>query len=241
MRTFLIIVIGLMSFGCKQNQASIQLDSRDYYTNNEDSFGFLVFDRSLVDSFFKNYSPIKYKNDKLKNAVTKLLNLDTPILLTGKNTFVKHSEEPEFSDYELATDVLEAINEKDGEKYFEACVNYLFFFDCLPNEFRYKWVQTQSGDFEFNATFFNYLRTQCALFDKIIYGQIGTWDKHVDSVFKHRIFNEITAENAVAIKGTILSDPIFNDLRFKADKENFISFLDKTAKKEWRLFLFDKN
>jgi len=97
------------------------------------------------------------------------------------------------------------------------------------------------GDFEFNVTFFNRLRTNCKVFDKIIYGETGYWDKSIQSVFRHDIFNEITAENAKLIKNCVIKDTAFSDTRLKTDKDNFIYFLDQTIQNKWRLLLIDKN
>jgi hypothetical protein len=228
-------------FGCGQNRTFIEHASADYYSNNEDHFGFLIFDKAKIDTFFKEYSPIQSQNEKVKSGFTQLQKADTNIPVVDTLNWDKHSDNPKPSDYELAKSVLKATNEKDGEQYFQGSIAYLFFFDCLPKEFQYKWVQTRLGDFEFNVTFFNRLRTKCKVFDKIIYGETGYWDKNIQSVFIHDIFNEINKENALQIKECILQDTAFSDTRLKADKDNFIMFLDMAIQDKWRLFLTDKN
>jgi hypothetical protein len=243
MRTLSIIttILTFSVFGCGQNQTFMEHAASDFYSNNEDHFGFLIFDKAKIDTFFKEYSPITLQNDKIKNAFMELQN--TYINTIGADTidWSKHTDKPEPTDYELAKSALKATNGKDGENYFEGSFSYLFFFDCLPNEFQNKWVQTRSGNFEFNVTFFNRLRTKCTVFDEIIYGQTGHWDNNIKSVFKHDIFNEIKKGNAQQIKDCILQDTSFSDNRLKADKDNFIMFLDMVIQDKWRLFLLDKN
>ena len=214
--------------------------SSNYYTNNEDKFGFLIFDGEKVDTFFKEYSPIQFKNDKLDSSFRKLLNTDFTFE-ADRIKFNKHTRSPNASDYELAKNVLTATTDKDGEKYFGSSLNYLFFFECLPDEFQKKWTQTSLGDFEFNVTFFNLLRTKCKVFDDHIYGSIGYWDKDIKTVFQDRIYNEITASKAKLIKDCINQHTAFKDKRLQPDKDNFVLFLDLVINKSWRLFLIDKN
>ena len=242
MRTLpIILLLTLVMFGCGQNQNHMEKASSNFYTNNEDHFGFLVFDKSQVDTFFEEYLPIQFQNVRIQKAFEKLQKADTANFTTGTLKFSTHTNEPTFSDYDLAIKVLRATNEKNGEKYFPGSVTYLFFFNCLPTQFHNKWTQTRLGDFEFNVTFFNLLRTKCQVFDKHIYGDTGYWDKSIQQVFKHDIFNEITSENAQLIKNCISSDTAFNDDRLRTDKDNFILFLDKVIQNKWRLFLIDKN
>jgi len=91
-------------------------------------------------------------------------------------TFFRHTKRPQASDYELAKAVLQAAMGKGRKQYLQECINYLFFFKCLPDDFHNKWTQVQSGDFEFNVTFFSLLRTNCTVLNKDIYGDIGYWD-----------------------------------------------------------------
>jgi len=138
MRTLSIILL-LMSitlFGCGQDQSFMEHTSTEFYTNNEDHFGFLVFDKSRVDTFFQNYTPVEIKNLKLKTAFINLLDSDTIPSATDTFNFFTHTDKPKYSDYQLAKNVLKATSEKDGEKYFQGSATYLFFFDCLPNELR---------------------------------------------------------------------------------------------------------
>lgn len=243
MRTpsFIILVFTASIFGCGQNQSFKEHASSKFYSNNEDHFGFLVFDKAKIDTFFNVYLPIQLQNDKLKNAFTQLQGDDTNSLISNSLDWSSHTDQPKQSDYELAKNVFKAFNEKDDEKYFHESLTYLFFFDCLPDYFQNKWAQKRLGDFEFNVSFFNRLRTQCKVFDKIIYGEIGYWDKNIQFIFKHDIFNEINRENAEIIKKCIVQDTAFNDNRLKADKSNFLMFLEMVVQNKWRLFLIDKN
>jgi hypothetical protein len=237
----ILMLTTFATIGCGQNQASMKHAPSDYYSNNEDKFGFLVFDKLQVDTFFLNYSPIEFNNGRLREACNNLLNFGTINKESKIVDFSRNTRVPTSSDYELASDVLRATNEKDGEKYFYGSVKYLFFFNCLPNKFRYKWSQTLLGDFEFNVTFFNLIRTHCKVFDKTIYGDTGYCDENIQSVFEYDVLSEISVENARVIKDCIVNDAAFSDARIKSDKENFIMFLDKVVQKQWRLFLLDNN
>ena len=214
--------------------------SSDYYTNNEDKFGFLVFDKQKVDTFFRKYSPIQFKNAKLDSSL-KALSESKMYNVTGEIRFSKHTRSPNPSDYELASEVLKSTTKNDGERYFGGSLNYLFFYECLPDTFENKWAQTSLGDFEFNVTFFNRLRTKCKVFDDHIYGNAGYWDKNINTVFQAIIYNEITADKAKLIKDCISQDTAFSDKRLQPDKDNFIYFLDQVIDEKWRLLLIDKN
>lgn len=214
--------------------------SSNFYTTNEDKFGFLVFDKQKVDTFFKWYLPLKDNKKQLDSSFKKMLLADTTVE-TVNVRFSKHTHSPNNSDYQLAKNVLAATGEKEGEKYFGSSLNYLFFFESLPDGFQNKWTQTSLGDFEFNATFFNLLRTKCKVFDDFIYGSTGHWDKSIQSVFHGESLNEITADNAKLIKECINQDAAFEDKRLQPDKGNFLFFLDQVIDKKWRMFLTDKN
>lgn len=236
-----ILLSTLILFGCGNPQSFTEQAAADFYENKEDHFGTLVFDRAKVDTFFQRYSPVHWQNDNLKVAFEQLQKKASDTLVARNKDWDKHTDSPASPDYALAGNVLGTINNKERETYFQDQLTYLFFFDCLPGEFQYKWVQTRLGDFEWNTTFFNRLRINCKLFDEIIYGKTGYWDENIRSVFKHDIFNEITKENARLIKACIISDTAFNDNRLKTEKDNFIMFLDKVTEDKWRLFLIDKN
>ncbi|WP_205573382.1 hypothetical protein, partial [Flavisolibacter nicotianae] len=241
MRTLpFILLLTLAMVSCGQNQNFMEYASSDYYTNNEDKFGFLVFDKEKVDTFFSEYSPPQFRNGKLDSCFKRLSESQSSVV-TGEMRFSKHTRSPNISDYDLAGKVLAATTKNDGEKYFGSSLHYLFFFECLPDTFQKKWVQTSLGDFEFNVTFFNRLRTKCKVFDDHIYGNTGYWDKNIKTVFRDEIFNEITADKAKLIKNCINQDSAFNDKRLQPDRDNFIHFLDQVIQKKWRLLLIDKN
>ncbi len=213
--------------------------SSNYYTNNEDKFGFLVFDRMKADSFSKRYSPVQVENKKLDSSFKELT--EKYYSFETNKRYSKHTLSPDKSDYELAMAVLKAGNGKDDKVYFQGALDYLFFYECLPDEFRSKWVQTGLGDFEFNVTFFNRLRMECEVFDDHIYGNTGYWDEKLKAILQDHIYTEITADNAKLIKDCINQNTAFNDDRLQPDKDNFIHFLEQAINKKWRLFLIDKN
>jgi hypothetical protein len=225
---------------CGQSQSHMENTSSNYYSNNEDKFGFLVFDRQKVDNFFKEYLPLNANKDKLDSIFIKLLLADTTFPTTSIR-FSKHTSSPNSSDYQLAKNVLTATSEQGGEKYFGSSVNYLFFFKSLPDQFQNKWTQTSFGDFKINVTFLNLLRTKCKVFDDHIYGNTGYWDKNIQTVFVGENLNEVTADKAKLLKDCINHNAAFNDERLQPDKDNFIFFLDRVIEEKWRLFLTDKN
>ena len=214
----------------------------EFYDNNQDQFTFLVFDKSKVDTFMLRHEPLDYSSMTIKKDILSLtkLNFDSTIS-NDLSSFIKNSEAPNSSDYNLANNVIKATYDKNGEEYFHGSLNYLFFHECLPEGFKNKWTQTVSGDFRFNVTFFALLRDKSEIIDKMIYGEIGHWDKKLMPIFGEHIFNEITRDNAKQIKELIEKDESFNDERFKVDKDNFVYFLDKTINDEWRLILTDWN
>lgn len=223
-------------------QTSMKTEEIEFYDINQDQFTFLVFEKSKVDTFMLRYEPLEYSNMKIKQGILSLtkLNFDSTIS-NDYSSYVKNSKAPDSSDFNLANKVIKATYDKNGIEYFHGSLDYLFFNECLPEGFKNKWTQTISGDFRFNATFFALLRDKSEIIDKMIYGEIGHWDKKLMPIFGEHIFNEITPANAKQIKELIEKDNIFNDERFKVDKNNFVQFLDKTINNEWRLILTDWN
>lgn len=218
-----------------------------YFISNQTQFTFLVFDKSAVDTFFKSYKPLDFKNDKLKKAFTDSLlvqNFDYTQVVRFEQEikeFSTNTDKPDTSDFNLAKNVLRATLENGGEKYFSGSLHYLFFHDCLPLKFKHKWTQSTLGHFEFNESFFALLRDKSKELDDIIYGNTGLWDDDIKSIFGEYIFNEINSETANKVRSTILNDTAFNDKRFSTDKAIFLEFLDKAVNKEWRLILIDWN
>lgn len=147
----------------------------------------------------------------------------------------------DFSDFNLAMKVIKATYIKNGEEYFHGSLSYLFFNKNLPEGFQNKWTQTISGDFRFNGTFFAILKSKSKIIDKMIYGEISNRDNKLIPIFGEHIFNEITQGQAEQIKQIILNDKCFDDYRFRTDRNNFIYFLEKIIKNEWRLLLTDWN
>ncbi len=236
-----ILYIILVFYFCSCGQTTNN-DKIEFYNNNQDQFTFLVFDRLKVDTFMSRYKPLQFSNKLIKKDLITLAKVnfenDTTIKLPS---FLKNSENPDTSDFKLAINVINATYNQNGEEYFDGSLNYLFFNNCLPEAFKNKWSQTISGDFKFNSTFFAILRDKSEIIDKMIYGDIGHWDKELKQIFTEHIFNEITPDRAKKIKKIILTDKSFADIRFKVDKDNFLYFLDKTINNEWRLILTDWN
>jgi hypothetical protein len=225
------------------NQTSFVKDAAsNYYKNNEDKFSFFVFDSKKIDSFFINYKGRSLEHTKLITAFDSLrtlsnINLNKDIT----NNYSIHTDNPRESDFKLATEVLRATSKEKNQEYFSHSLLYLFFYECLPTGLKYRWVQDFRGDFEFNVTFFNLLRTKCKTFDNHIYGSEGYWDENIRSVFGDFGVNEITAEKAKQIKECVEKSESFNDRRFQTDKVNFLEFLNNVIAGKWRLFLYDKN
>lgn len=234
------MLIAVTMFSC--GQSAIKRNEIEFYDNNQDQFTFLVFDKSKVDTFMSKYEPLKFSNALIKQdlmILTKVKFSDNA--KTSFSSFIKNSKTPDTSDFHLAMNVIKATYETKGEKNFKGSLDYLFFFNCLPDSFQAKWTQTTLGDFQFNATFFSILRDKSEIIDKLIYGDISNRDEKLTPIFKEHIFNEITSDQARLIKQLIINDKSFDDSRFRTDRDNFIYFLDKTMNNEWRLFLTDWN
>lgn len=241
MKPLFYLLFILISLGSCIQTASKNEDTT-FYNTHEDKFTFLVFDKAKVDTFLSKFEPLKYSNAALKQELILLSKIKLDTSSTAHiNSFIKNTTSPDSSDYKLAIDVINATYNKDGEEYFQGSLNYLFFYNCLPTEFKIKWTQTWLGDFQFNSHFFEILRKKSEIIDKIIYGEISQHDSQLLPIFEGFIFNEINSEQAQQIKQLIENDKSFDDPRFKTDRDNFIYFLDKTSKNEWRLILKDCN
>jgi hypothetical protein len=239
MRPLFILFFMVLIFSCcGQHTPHIERTAADYYTDNEDKFAFMVLDKAAVDSFFTAYSPLQAGNLKLKHALKELLKGDSNRVIIDSE-FARHTTPPGSSDFEFAMNIVKTTSEKNEKQYFSSGMHYLFFYKCLPARFHYKWVQSLSGDFEFNVTFFNRLRTKCKVFEEHITGQTGYHDEKMALIIEG--YNEITPDKAAIIKECILKDSAFNDKRLQPDKDHFLLFLDKVIANQWRLFLFDNN
>lgn len=235
-----IILIAILMISC--GQSSMKTNAIEFYDINQDQFTFLVFDKLKVDTFISRYEHWDYTNTRIKEDILSLtkLNFDNSIS-SHYSSFTKNSKQPDSSDFNLAMNVINATYDKKGEEYFYRSIDYLFFNKCLPDGFQNKWIQTITGDFCFNATFFSILRDKSEIIDKMIFGEIGYWDNKLKPFFGEHIYNEITPDQAKLIKELIEQDNIFNDIRFRVDRDNFIYFLEKTINHEWRLILTDWN
>lgn len=161
------MLIAVTLFSC--GQSNMKTNEIKFYDNNQDQFTFLVFDKSKVDTFMSKYEPLKFSNPVIKQDLIKLtevkFNNNTK---TNFRSFINNSKTPETSDFHLAMNVIKATYDNDGEKYFDGSLNYLFFYNCLPDSFQNKWIQTWLGDFRFNTTFFSVLRDKSEIIDKLI-------------------------------------------------------------------------
>ena len=214
----------------------------NYYKNNEDKFSFFVFDSKKIDSFLINYKGRSLQDTKLITAFDSLQTLSNINLKNDiTNNYSSHTDNPRESDFKLASEVLRGTSKERNQEYFSHSLRYLFFYECLPAELGHKWVQDFRGDFEFNVTFFNLLRTKCKTFNNHTYGSEGYWDENIKKILGDFILNEITAEKAKQIKDCIEKNQSFNDSRFQIDKGNFLEFLNNVIAGKWQLFLHDKN
>lgn len=213
----------------------------DYYPVNEDKFGFLVFDKKSIEAFNVQYSSLEKMDVKFIEAFKVLQNMAAlPIEKGTANTYANHTNAPGNSDAELAYKVLDAVSTSCEEKYFSPAFLYLFFYQCLPKEFQYKWMQKFLGDFKFNVTFFRLLRNNNEIFDRICCGE-GYWDSDISKIFGDWETNEIISENAKDLRTSILQSEVFNDSRLQIDKELFLGFLNNVIEGKWRLFFLDWN
>jgi hypothetical protein len=210
--------------------------SPDYYPTNEDKFGFLVFDKKSIDNFLIKYSRLEKLDSKIIEAIKAL----QYYAADAANPYANHTNTPESMDFDLAYKVLDAVSTNREEKYFSHALKYLFFYECLPKEFQYKWLQNFLGDFQFNVTFFKLLRNNSATFDQICCSQ-GHRDKDISKIWGDFHPNEINTEKAKDIKADILQSTDFTDHRFQKDKEHFLNFLNNVIAGKWRLFLLDWN
>jgi hypothetical protein len=220
----------------------------EYYENNQDQFTFLILDEQKVKTFFERNKDLSFQNPSIKKTIQDSLVINNYSAVLEKNAeknilkFSKNLSKPTKEDFELSQKVINSALHENNEEYFSACIDYLFFYQCLPKELKHKWTQSSLGHFEFNSTFFSILRDNSKELDKLIYGDIGNWDKNLEKIFQEPlIFNEITPEIAIKIKQTILTNDEFNDERFKQDKLNFLQLLENTSRKKWRLILIDWN
>lgn len=216
-----------------------------FYYTTQNQFTFIVLNKNSVKEFFEKNKVLNSKNSELKKMILdSLFNQKEKYQTISNETinFSKNTKKPNKDEYELSQEIIKATYFENEEKYFSGCLDYLFYYKCLPKEFQYKWTQTSLGHFEFNSTFFSILRDNSTELDKLIYGDIGNYDENLKKVFEEPlIFNEITPELAKNIKQTILSNEKFNDKRFEQDKLNFLLFLNKTIENKWRMILIDWN
>ena len=213
----------------------------DFYQTNEDKFGFIVFDKKSIDAFLSQYSMLEKMDIKFIEAFKTLQNRAAlPIEKGLSDTYADHTNAPESIKADTAFQVLNAVSNNSEEKYFPIALRYLFFYQCLPEQFQYKWLQTFSGDFSFNVIFFRLLRKNSEIFDSICCSQ-GYWDEDIKKIFGDWDPNEIVAETAKDIKLRVLQSGDLKDHRFQIDKEHFLDFLNNVIIGRWRLFLIDWN
>lgn len=244
MRVFLVSLILIIINSSCANSANNARNSNSHKLkqNKELQFTFLIFDKSKTDIFFSRYNQFDYTNKYFKEDISMLRKWKfSNNIQNGFKSFKNNTESPDYEDFEIALDELDEKYFENNKEYFEYVIQFVFFYECLPTEIQNKWTQTFEGDFKFDATFFSLLRQRCQIIDKMIYGEIGCWDKNLEPIFYEHIFNEITPERAIKIKALIEKDQAFDDLKFQLDRKNFIYLLDKTIDNEWRLILTDWN
>ncbi len=238
-RQFLLIY-SIVIAGCGNHTNYVDHMSATYYPGNEDKFGFLVFDKERVDSFFVFYRGMSFENGRLQTAFKQLLRIDTNFK-RGDDRFTRHISPPASFDKLLAMQVLQETIIQRNEEYFPESLNYLFFYKCLPDAFKANWPQVQLGDLQFNVTFFNLLRVKCDAFEKHIVMESAYFDENIKKVFGEETYNEFTVDKVQLIRDCIKSDTAFADTRLQPDKDNFLFILDQVIARKWRLLLMDNN
>lgn len=244
-QTLIQTLLLLLLFSCTSKSVeseSKKIPSIKFSKDHELQFTFMVFDKSNMETFFKRYEHFKAENKHFKNDIEQLKKPNYSDEIIGRfKSFKQHSDSPNFEDFEIAIDDLNRTYYESDEEYFEFCIQYVFFKQCLPKEIQNKWTQTIEGAFKFNYTFMSLLREKCKIIDQMIYGEIGYWDKKLEPIFFEHIINEITPERAKKIKEILMKDVIFNDIHIRTDRDNFIYLLDQTINEKWRLILSDWN
>ncbi|QIG88635.1 hypothetical protein G6R40_02675 [Chryseobacterium sp. POL2] len=238
MKQFLIIISLFLLQNCIKTK-NTEIGNK-YYDQNDLQFTFLVFDNQKIDIFLKNYQSFDFQNEKLKNDLKKLSQINPVSQDTLSKKYIHNTKKIEATDYALAEEVIESTLNGNKE-YWNAGLDYLFFKETLPEKFQQKWVQSHLGNFEFKISFLSLLREKNKIFDDLIYGNIYNNDKRLEQFNSEYITNEITPEIAQSLKYTLETDKNFQDVKFQNDKKIFIEFLDKTIQKEWKMFLLDWN
>lgn len=236
----ILLISSIVIAGCGNHTNYIDHVSSTYYPGNEDKFGFLVFDKERVDTFFVHYPGLSFQDEKLQKAFKDLLRIDTNFK-RGDDRFTRHISPPVSFDKQLAMEVLQSTTKQHEEQYFTSSLNYLFFYKCLPDVFKANWPQVQLGDLQFNVTFFNLLRVRCEAFNNHIEMGAGYWDENIKKVFGEETYNEFTVDKVQLIRDCIKSDTAFADTRLQPDKDNFLFILDQVIARKWRLLLMDNN
>lgn len=217
----------------------------EYYDVNQDQFTFIVLDKKSCDSFNRKYAPLTFQNASIINAFRDTL-LNLPFLPEADSTIPKslfnysnNTTMPDTNSFSLAHEVINAVVQHNKNDYFQPSLQYLFFYECLPTEIKYKWHQTVLGGFEFNTTFFNRLRLCDTTFDKLCYGESWNVDPQLSPGFAGFTYNEISVMNAKSMKTVIETDTAFGDPRMSYDKEVFLPILDSVANNKWRLIILN--
>lgn len=240
-----LTLLVILTFSCTHHKTESELENDNSITfskSNELQFTFLVFDKTKVATFFERYSQFNSNNKHFAEDISQLKKTIYSNDMYGRmKSFKQHSVLPNMEDFEIALDNLNRKYYESDDEYFECCIQYVFFNQCLPEEIHDKWTQTIEGDFKFNYTFMFLLREKCKVIDQMIYGEIGYWDKKLEPILYEHIYNEITPKRAKKIKELLLKDPVFNDIHIRTDRDNFIYLLDETINENWRLLLTDWN
>ncbi|RPD43403.1 hypothetical protein [Paracnuella aquatica] len=200
---------------------------------NQTQFTFLIFDRASVEKFSSDFTI-----DDLRE-LTLLADFDS--LKRKESSFSEYSDNTALIDstnVSLAKSILSSVQSGDA-KYAGAARSYFLFSKWLPEQFKYKWVQTEGGHFEFEANFFANLRDESSELDKLIYGEKGFWPKEWKALLDGHIYNELNKESAVRIKKTLAESDKLKGPQYHRDKEILLAFLDKVISGDWRMVLLD--
>lgn len=248
MKTIHIILTSILTIclSCTEEEQSSTLDRSSWpIGRNQDKFGFLVLDAAKVDTFMQSYQPLIISNPDIGVGLReKLVDLrfnqkELDSLDQRVKRFHMHTLKPNKVDFDLAKTVINASLKPTGEEYFDGSLQYLFYHDCLPSEFAYKWYQLMHR-FQFGLGFFNEFRRRSKEFDDLMYGHIEFQDDVLLPILgDHLYFNEITPQVARKLQQTILDNPVFKARDMKQDRANFLFFLNQVITGKWRLIILD--
>lgn len=231
---FTVLVASLI-LSCINTESHNRMPSISDSRHNQTQFTFLAFDAASMQRWNAGASISK-------ESLASLLALgDFDSLKATERSLASYNLNTQSiakSDVTLARSILQSA--MNGEKkYVGEARQYLYYYNWLPKEFSAKWVQTEKGHFEFDATFFAELRDASTELDQLIYGTKGHWPAEWKLILEGHIYNEITPESAMSIRKSLLESKSLQAETFKQDRTLLLQLLNKVIAGEWRLLLLD--